>query len=169
MTIGIFCNSSWYWTGVRVATLSRCKAYTTLDTSNLPTLNLHYSVWTHIITYSGKYPALPWLPILHPASPYPTIVYTMLPKHIPSCLNLKLSSSCVWFKSGWNVLPQGPKWHSRKRFRLSRPKRPVSVFLLPNENDFDDVISKHTHCDVSIDLVTGKTHTEFILTLKQVV
>ena len=41
------------------------------------------------MTYSGKYPALPWLPILlHPASPYPTIVYTMLPKHIPPCLNL---------------------------------------------------------------------------------
>ena len=58
---------------------------------------------------------------------------------------------------------------SRKRFRLSGPKRPVSVCSLPNEHDFDDVISKHTHCDVSIDLVTGKTHKGFILTLKQVV
>ena len=58
---------------------------------------------------------------------------------------------------------------SRKRFRLSGPKSPVSVCLLPNEQDYDDVISKHTYCDVTIDLVTGKTHKEVILTLKQVV
>ena len=58
---------------------------------------------------------------------------------------------------------------SRKRFRLSGPKRPVPVCSLTNEHGFDDVISKHTHFDVTIDLVTGKTHEEFILTLKQVV
>ena len=56
-----------------------------------------------------------------------------------------------------------------KTIQTVGPKRPVSVCSLPNEHDFDDVISKHTHCDVTIDLVTGKTHKEFILTLKQVV
>ena len=58
---------------------------------------------------------------------------------------------------------------SLKRFSLSGPKRPVSVCSLPNEHDFDDVISIHTHFDVTIDLVTGKTCKQFILTLKQVV
>ena len=34
--------------------------------------------------------------------------------------------------------------------------RPVPVCSLPNEHDFDDVISKHTQFDVTTDLVTGK-------------
>ena len=137
----------------RTGTLSRCKAYTTLDTSNLPTLNLHYSVWTHIIIYSGKYPALPWLSILlHPASNYSYIVYTMLPKHIPPCLNLKLSCPCVWFKSGWNDLPQGPKWHRAKN---------------DSESDCQDqnILFSSVHCQTSTTLMTSLVNTHIVTSL----
>ena len=59
---------------------------------------------------------------------------------------------------------------SRKRFRLSGPKRPVSICSMANEHDFDDVISKHAHFDVTVELVTGKTHIKRIYSnLKQVV
>ena len=93
----------------------------------------------------------------------------MLPKHMPPCLNLViLLVSLIQIRL--KRLTTGTEMaQSRKRFRLSGPKRPVSVCSLPNEHDFDDVISKHTHFDVTIDLVTGKTRKELILALKQVV
>ena len=59
----------------RTGTLSRCKTYTTW----IPvTYRLLTFTITHIITYTGKYPALPWLPtLLHPVSSYPTVAYTI--------------------------------------------------------------------------------------------